>query len=686
VGASLAEERQVALGNDDRTGQPVTIILGRALPSILTTSAELGRWREALFGEKRRRGAVYSWNHPTVGPLAMAKKADAAALGRIYAVEGPAVRPAAVSAPGGISAISERWAEISGYPQRVATHLAESAKQLNPERFQAANPWEKSALPLGIIGLYELVQDSGAVSPELDGRIRQALKAWLALLLADPTLRSTHNMGSALQPAAWAIAVLLQDQEALRRLFAVFKAFLGTGTLEGGSYYEGTSYASMAAADLRQVAAIAQRNGADLTHVACEPKPLESGFRQTQGFRTLADFLFFAYRAVAPDLRSPLIHDGSQTPYPNVSTGGARADYALTGEDRFASFAKWLEFDRKEGDPNEVWALLPEYPKETTPPLERLPEVGEPDGGVFVFREGTGLDPASQYVLLLNTPKAGFHAHDAFGHFSVFRWGRSLTSDQQSSAKSTGYQPLRDQLSAPRWGHNTVVINGEWGKSHDMGLVRYCWLQHPEAAAKAVDLELGDASQKVKASHRRQFVVLPECILIADTLVSDSPVSFDWWVHGERKGTADFDGQTSPAENGFPGYLEPGLVTMTRKAVLKAGETFDMALAGEPRTGIRYTLLSPSKLDLYLGTGVSPRHGADGVYPEEPTPCAVLRHPVGSAASFLVMAEPYREKSAVRSARATRHKGPRWRAKIQLLDRTWRVVTADGKGFRLESR
>ena len=268
--AVLAVEAQVSaevhdfpLGKDDRTGEEVTVKLGKTHPFVTWTRTEAEGFKKRLESkDPKYRGTRYGWNHRINGPPVKAAKGDPIASAKVWWVTGD-------------RAAAEKTAEF----------LLEKARSFKTEDFVKLGCWnapralEKSAI------CFDLIAGGEALSAAEQTEVRAYLqRAMASLKKLDVYYGKYHNIGTAIDQAAWTAALCLEDREMLKELFTRFKETMGRGILPGGYWYEGTAYGSMVRGNTYVICERTARSGLDLALLNCRRKPLSPNWTVKEGF------------------------------------------------------------------------------------------------------------------------------------------------------------------------------------------------------------------------------------------------------------------------------------------------------------------------------------------------------------------------------------------------------------------
>ena len=527
MGAGIgAGERKIVLGKDDLTGEEVSVTLGKAHPFVAWTKAEVDGFRQRLENRDRAyKGTRYGWTHPKVGPVVKAKQGDPVACGKVWLVTG----------------------DLDA-AKKAAEFLLDKARKFEPAEFVELGCWNAPRELQKCTIVYDLIAGSQALSADEHTEVRRYLRAAMqALKEIEPQYGAIHNIGFYIDQSAWTAALCLGDEPMLRELFARFRDVISQGLLTGGYWYEGTAYGNMVRGNVNCIIERAARSGLQLASLNCKRKALSAGWTVPEGYVRPGDIFEWPYRVVTPFREIPNIGDGGGPRRLHSHAALKVAEYTRSPEfvDRYYA---WDLGVNKVMDPH-VWGDYP--PNPDVPPLERLGDVAWPELGMFVFRQGNGLDPDGQYILFHALPRTGYHPHSDQGHLSIARYGKWLTGDPESSARSTGYQKLRDAFSATRWAHNTVVVGGQWGKKEiDFPKVHYASATDPEATVQVADLTVSDFTRGPMATQRRCVLVTDDFIVVTDDLTASEETTFDWFFHGAHNAKWSLAGP--PARRSIP--------------------------------------------------------------------------------------------------------------------------------------
>ncbi|MDP6354535.1 MAG: heparinase II/III family protein, partial [Planctomycetota bacterium] len=528
---AAAEERKLVLGTDDLTGTEVTVVLGKKHPFVSWSSDEVLSFRKALEDSTpASRGTRYGWNHRTNGPLVKAKQGDPIASGKLWLVN-----------------------EDRSAAKRTCEYLLKKARAFNSKSFVELGCWKSPGELQKDAIAYDLVAGSGLFKTDEDAEVRSFLSASLrSLRKLSPYYGMHHNIGFWIDQGAWTAALCLQDEKALRELFDRFKEHIGRGLLPGGYWYEGTAYGNMVRGNLRAIIERAGRSGLNLATLNCRRIPLSKKWTVPDGFVRAGDIFEWQFRVVTPFGQIPNIGDG-QAPRRFYGHGALTLSRYTRHPDFLNRYYTRDLTVNKITDPH-IWGYFPPNPK--VPALKRMGDVAWSDPGIFIFRQGSGLGRDDQYVLFLALPRSGYHPHSDQGHLSIARYGKWLTGDPESSARSTGYQKLRGAFSATRWAHNTIVVGGQWGKTEiGFSKVHYASPNDPDAKVQAADVTIEDFTKGTTATQRRRVLVTDDFIVVTDDVNAADETTFDWFFHGADNAPWSMDKALGPKSQPFLDYI-----------------------------------------------------------------------------------------------------------------------------------
>ena len=360
--------------------------------------------------------------------------------------------------------------------------LVEQVAAFEPKALLDLNPWSAYAFTTERVFAYDLTAESGAVSPEDGVRIQAHLRQILDTLRRHASYGAYQNHGTPIEAAIWATALCLEDADILRDRLDHFKKMTGASLWPGGYWYEGTAYGGMVMGDYRNMVQLARRSGIPLDTVYCQRRPFRPGWTVSPGYVQAAELFSCPQSLITPLKDVPTIGDGGapgQTGFPDRSPGNT----------------------------------------------------ARPETGIFAFRQGSGFEPDDQYVLFLALARTGFHPHSDQGHIDIVRYGKWLTGDLESSSIPPrfrgGYTPLNFLLSSPRWGHNTVVVNGSWGTFDiDFPVTHYASGTNSQAKVNVADVTMTGFCEMPFATQRRRVLVTDEFIVLTDDVAANKAVTY----------------------------------------------------------------------------------------------------------------------------------------------------------------
>ena len=667
-----AAER-ATLGVDDRTGTATEIRLKKKHPFVAWTAEEVAGFKERLADTSGQfKGTRYGWNHPRVGPVVKAEQGDPVACGKVWAVTGDKAKA-----------------------RSAADVLLTKSRDYSEEGFLKKGKWrapmelEKQTLA------YDLIADGGILRPEE----RQTIEAYLsqclhALKKIKPQYAMCHNIGTHIDQGAWTAALCLEDQAMLRELFSRFKANIGKGLLPGGYWYEGTAYASMVRNNCARIIERARRSGVELAFLNCKRAALSDAWTVKAGYVQAAELFEWSARLMTPTCHVPNMGDGLDEL--RIFRPGFRHNVNCRERTFFDRLYRWGLAARSFMDPH-VWGDFP--PNPDVEPLDRLPDVAMPDAGIFVFRSGTGLDENDQYVMLLAMPRTGYHPHADQGHVNIMRYGRWLTRDLASSIDPPrfkgGYAPLRGALSVPRWGHNTVVVDGKWGKSNvGFPQVHYASPLNPDATVKVADVTISDFAEGPTAHQRRKILVTDDYIVLTDDiwLEDEGPsVSFDWFFHGVNNATWELETpsgeQVEPFLDYVPQHSKPDHNLIWREAhATEAPWRGRFVVDEKEQVGLRVWQLDVTNGAYCAGDFTPPRHKIPGIYTEGERVRLICQRKQGREAHFAAVFEPYKGSPRIQTIALTANTPQERVIEIGLVNgKRQRVLIGDGR-YAVERR
>lgn len=659
VGPVSAEQRQLVLGTDDLTDKQITITLGKNHPFLSWTKDEAEAFKKRLDSTTPvYRGTRYGWNHRTNGPPQRMQNGDPIAAGQVWLVTGDA-----------------------DAARQAADYVLKMAREFEADKFVELGCWNAPRQLQTSAICYDLVAGGTALSAEEDAEIRAYLRqAMLSLKKLEVHYGQIHNIGLAVDQGAWAAALCLEDGPMLKELFTRFRDIMSQGLLPGGYWYEGVAYGDMVRGNVQAIIGWAARSGLELAPLNCKRKPLSTTWTVPEGYVRPGDVFEWPYRVLTPFRQVPNIGDGG--PSGRFSAHRTLLTSQYTRHPEFLNrYFVWDLTANKAMDPH-VWGDFP--PNPNVKPLERLGDVAFPEIGMFVFRQGTGLDPNDQYVMFHALPRTGYHPHADQGHISIARYGRWLSGDPESSACSTGYQKLRDAFSVARWAHNTVVVGGKWGKK-EIGFpkVHYASATDPEAKVQVADVTISDFAEGIHATQRRRVLVTDHFIVVTDDLEAAEETTFDWFFHGANNAKwtlEDGAGEVAkPFLDYIPTHSEPDHHLQWHGAHTTRSQWKGTFLLDEKELiGLRVWHLDTEGGSYCSASLTAPKHGNPGLYADEKL-YLVCQRKVGKEAHFTAVIEPHQGEPQVRSVQLLRNQPNDRLLGIELVDGAKRqVVIGDG--------
>lgn len=475
---------------------------------------------------------------------------------------------------------------------------------------------EAVALSTRIAPAYDLIHDSGRLSPDEHRRVREDLVVPM-LRTIDKYKAGVNNWQSWHNAALFAGGAVLGDTAWMR------KAVLGGGsardllisgaanldarglampgwsflfqmkhsvTADGMWYESSWGYHFYALQALVTLAEAARRTGVDLWH--------------TPGFAAL---FTLPARYTMPDGTLPRFGDDVS------STAHGHPDLF---EPAYAALGARELLPLLPGEP--TWESLL-HGREPAPaePLALASEVF-PGAGHAILRTG---GPAGLATAFVFGPYGGFHGHLDKLSFVFFGYGRELGVDP-GRARSQAYRlPVHTKWYKATISHNTVLVDGA-SQAPAAGRLA---LFHAEPSFAAAAAECSQAWRGVL--HRRALLQTEDCLLVLDDLTADSPRRFDWLYHhrGETVACPAAAADTDLRER-FAG-----------------GEYIRNARQGSADDVVRMVFRDPA-LALYLtlapapGTGVTTGDGV-GASMAERVPLAIVTRE-GAAVWFAAALEP----------------------------------------------
>lgn len=649
-GASGLES--IVLGHDDLTRRAVVLRTGKSHPFVAWTKEEVDSFRSHLLRpEKIYDGTRYAWTSVTGGTSVKAAQGDPMSCAKVWQVTG----------------------ELK-MARKAASYLLEKSASFEEKDF-LKNEWQAPAELQTSALIYDLIAEGEALAPAEKEKIRQYLRTALYSLKKLVSYGMIHNIGMAIDQGAWTAALSLEDEEMLKELLQRFKKTIGAGLLPGGYWYEGTAYGDMVRTNLKEILERADRSGIDLAHLHCKRKALSPNWQVPEGYLQAGEIFDWPFHVVTPFMEMPNIADGNGPRkvrgYSVLTVGKYVKDRKFV--DRLYIWDKGIN---KDLNPH-VWGDFP--PDPDVAPLERLEDTINPDLGMFIFRHGTGLDPDDQYVLFLTLPRTGFHMHSDQGHVSIVRYGRWLTGDVESSAKSTGYQQLRDAFSATRWAHNAVVIGGQWGKREiDFPKVNYV-SRGPSAPFKVADVTMNDVTNGPTTTHRRRLIVTDNFIVLADDLTSPESTTFDWFFHGANNAAWSFDKREGGSVTPFISYIPPHSVPdqdLVWDGAYETRKPWSGTFLVDEKEGIGLKVWQMDVDRGLVSSGhlIPPKHGDPGLYEGERL-YLVCQRKEGREGHFTAVIEPFRRETRIEGIQLLENTPDKRKLRITFKNKTSQIVS-----------
>lgn len=644
-------EHKVILGKDDLTGKDIELTIGKKHPFVAWTAEEISSFKIRLLSQdKMHAGAHQLWKNYSWGTLAKAAKGEPLACAQEWQVT-----------------------RNLNMAKKAAEYLLKKSSAYDEKKF-LTNEQETLADLYTCTLVYDLIADSEVLTAAENERIHDYLKNGLYALKKLQYFGMIHNIGTGIDLNAWAAALCLEDVEMLKELFQRFKVTVGKGLLPGGYWYEGTAYGRAVAGNIKGIIEKAARSGIDLAHLHCKREPLSPQWNVREGYVQAGEIFEWPFRVVTPFMEIPNIADGDKPD--KLSTISALTVGKYTKSQGFLNSFYILDLGmHKSSDPH-TWGDFP--PNPDVPPLDRLGDTVYPETGMFIFRQGTGLDPDDQYVLFLTLPRTGFHMHSDQGHISIARYGRWLTGDIESSAKSTGYQNLRNDFSATRWAHNTVVIGGRWGKT-DIDFPKVNYLSYEPSRLKVADVTMTDVTNGPVTTHRRCVLVTDDFIVVADDLIASEPTTFDWFFHGVNNAAWSFEKTGNKRIDAFITYIPEHSVPDYDFVWDETYETItpwngQFLVDEKGRVGLKVWHLDAKGGRACSGHFTPPKHGDPGLYEGERM-YLICERKAGKEAHFTAVLEPFKWDTKIEDIQLLENTPAKRKLKITYKDKTVQVVS-----------
>jgi len=448
------------------------------------------------------------------------------------------------------------------YPYHSNSIGRDSAKNKSGGHLFEQTLNEASAMSTQIAPAYDLVHDSGVLSPEDHEAVRTGLLAPMLRNIdkhkaGKGNWQTWHNAafiwgGAVLGEAAWV-------RQAIEDPANGFAYQMKASVSSDGMWYENSwGYHFYTLHALVLMAEGGRRLGADLWSHPTLKKMFTLPVRYTMADGSLPRF--------GDDVRS----SASSSSYLLEAAYHATKDPALA-------------------------PLLPARPgletvmfgREPAPP-ERLriegSEIFRGAGHAILRTKGeAGLSAALTFG-----PYGGFHGHFDKLTFVFFGWGKELGVDPGRAASQAYRLPVHTHWYKATLGHNAVLVDAAPQKPAEGKLESFAATDAYAAAVASCDA----AYPGVR--HRRLLCMTPAYLLVVDDLASDKERRFDWTYHNRGSavqcaaaGKDDKLGETYPGQE-YVNNVRSGVTDGPVKIEFVGdGVTTHVLAAGQPRTEIR---------------------------------------------------------------------------------------------------
>ena len=448
------------------------------------------------------------------------------------------------------------------YPYHSNSIGRDSAKNKSGGHLFEQTLNEASAMSTQIAPAYDLVHDSGVLSPEDHEAVRTGLLAPMLRNIdkhkaGKGNWQTWHNAafiwgGAVLGEAAWV-------RQAIEDPANGFAYQMKASVSSDGMWYENRwGYHFYTLHALVLMAEGGRRLGADLWSHPTLKKMFTLPVRYTMADGSLPRF--------GDDVRS----SASSSSYLLEAAYHATKDPALA-------------------------PLLPARPgletvmfgREPAPP-ERLriegSEIFRGAGHAILRTKGeAGLSAALTFG-----PYGGFHGHFDKLTFVFFGWGKELGVDPGRAASQAYRLPVHTHWYKATLGHNAVLVDAAPQKPAEGKLESFAATDAYAAAVASCDA----AYPGVR--HRRLLCMTPAYLLVVDDLASDKERRFDWTYHNRGSavqcaaaGKDDKLGETYPGQE-YVNNVRSGVTDGPVKIEFVGdGVTTHVLAAGQPRTEIR---------------------------------------------------------------------------------------------------
>jgi len=607
------------------SGVDLTLTLGQAHPYIVWTEQEIQQFRERLNDPATINGTRYYWNHPTNSPSIQCQNGNMFACAQIWSVN-----------------------EDFSAAQKAADHLLNQARNFDSTNFISLGYFTAPNQLKNDVFTYDLIESSGVFTSNENVEILDYFRQAQTALPSVAQFGVANNFGVYLEQAAWAAAFVLQDETALKDSFSRFKTFVGKTLYPHGYYNEGTGYRYAMSDLLASVFDMTSRS--DLTLKSVNIKSLAANSYVKPG-----DFFDWEYYVISPFQGMTNIGDGGVPKFYNYNFLKF-AKYS-NNPDLLNAYYAWDLTQRPQNDPH-VWGDFP--PNPTITPTQSIEDAIWPDLGMFIMRSGTGLDPNDQYVSLYSLQRTGYHPHFDQGQINIAKYGTWLTTELESSATTAGYQPLTNDISKPRWGHNTVVVGGVAAKTNiQSSTVNYSYNPNDKDALKVVDFTISNFNNSAPTlvSQRRRAIVTDDYIVMTDNLTSETETTFDWFFHGAKNAQWTLNDELGNEVSSYLNYI-PAHSTPDENLVWNNGYQTNGVWSGQfslGNVGLKVWQLDTANGSYISGCMTPPKHYG-GLYVGDSL-CLVNQRKIGKEAFFTSILEPYKNQSRIQKTFLRKNSG-----------------------------
>jgi len=475
------------------------------------------------------------------------------------------------------------------WTQRAGGHLFE----------QTLN--EAASMARHIAPAYDLIHDSGVLTPEDHDKIRTGLiipilKNIDKNRMGKSNWQTYHNAG--MLWGGGAIGDVSWIKKAVENEFNGFLTQMRISVSEEGMWHENSwAYHCYTLAGLVKTAEGARRLGIDLW-----------------SHPTLRKMFILPLSCIMPDGRMPRFGDDIGFSLKSASPS-FEAAYFNYGEPAILTVLP----------ARESWESV-FYGRDTGRRVKAAPQKSillKSSGHAICRTNGkAGLTAALTFG-----PYGGFHGHFDKLSFVFYGYGRELGVDP-GRARSQAYRlPIHRNWYKATISHNTVLVN-KHSQLPASGVLNIF---------KATDEYVLVAAECSKAwpttNHKRIMLLTPTYLLVLDELASKEPASFDWVYHNKGLTVSSSPAATETAVSGFQGSE---YIKQTRSVI--ADDIIRVTFAGKTVT-THLTMATGKGTTVLIGDGV-------GASVKDRVPM-VMANRKGTLAQFAVVLEPVKTGAPV---------------------------------------